>query len=355
MKRNLLALFLFGAFLNTGCNGEDDISDEDAGAVDADGDEDAGSDGLCDDAVEESGDELIVRITDEHNYGFQSTLDVRVTDVAASSDLLFDWSEVTGNLVEQEIDPLADIDMVELMLWNLGEQELFDKLNNDQLLMSDMEAIAMVYTENEITSEHLLNFTSFGNPLSEEEIMGFFDTDLYDPADHSYTIMCAEGEVVGEGTIMLASFRLDQDETNTEISIKSDSTLLEYSADLGSLDRIRVPAQTAGMIIDWSEIEKTAMGNDFVKNDITEAMIAHYGSMTIDDLEEDFLNLEYIADELYMGEVLAGSSIDLSSLESESGDAFTGITPDGIWIVALFCTSCANPAPWFLTILEVCP
>jgi hypothetical protein len=30
----------------------------------------------------------------------------------------------------------------------------------------------------------------------------------------------------------------------------------------------------------------------------------------------------------------------------------SGVTPDGTWVLALRCSTCANPAPRFLTLLE---
>mgnify|MGYP005741916403 CR=1 FL=1 len=41
------------------------------------------------------------------------------------------------------------------------------------------------------------------------------------------------------------------------------------------------------------------------------------------------------------------TGFDLATLSG-----FTGFSGDGIWILALTCSTCANPAPLFLTVLE---
>jgi hypothetical protein len=64
--------------------------------------------------------------------------------------------------------------------------------------------------------------------------------------------------------------------------------------------------------------------------------------------------METIADTLFKKDIEAGSVVRLGDLVDDSGALFSGISDDGTWIVALTCGSCANPAPWFLSVLEVC-
>ena len=37
---------------------------------------------------------------------------------------------------------------------------------------------------------------------------------------------------------------------------------------------------------------------------------------------------------------------------TNGGAAFDGFSGNGVWLLALRCTTCANPAPLFLTVLE---
>ena len=98
-----------------------------------------------------------------------------------------------------------------------------------------------------------------------------------------------------------------------------------------------------------------AFGNPWTQRSVDEVMIGHY-SLTRAELTAQFLGLENIADELYRGPVVAGATVDLTTLIDETtGALFAGIDGTGTWILALNCKECSNPAPWFLTILEPCP
>ena len=102
-------------------------------------------------------------------------------------------------------------------------------------------------------------------------------------------------------------------------------------------------------------LQKNAMGQEWIPTKITDVMVAHYESKTPAELQDEFLDLDLIADQTWSIFLSAGQSVNLSRLKNEAGDTFPGIDSIGTWIVALKCGSCANPAPWFLSILHACP
>ena len=152
---------------------------------------------------------------------------------------------------------------------------------------------------------------------------------------------------------MLKSFRLDPASTSTEVVIDNSSTNLTYDADLTSLQPIAVPAGSAEISLDWGDLAVNAMGHTFVPSGIDQVIVAKY-SLTPSELEARFLDLETIADQMYRGEMVSDTSIDLSTLESDAGQSFPGIDASGTWLVALVCESCMNPAPGYLSILTPC-
>ena len=99
----------------------------------------------------------------------------------------------------------------------------------------------------------------------------------------------------------------------------------------------------------------TAAGLPFDPTQITQLRVGKY-SMSIADMEkqENFLNLDMLADTLYRAPITAGTKIDLSKAKDPAGNAFTGIDADHVWIIALNSEG-ANPAPWYLTVLKTCP
>jgi hypothetical protein len=44
--------------------------------------------------------------------------------------------------------------------------------------------------------------------------------------------------------------------------------------------------------------------------------------------------------------------LDFTTLVDDAGNSFPGIDSTGTWLVALICTNCRNPAPYYLTILK---
>ena len=76
-------------------------------------------------------------------------------------------------------------------------------------------------------------------------------------------------------------------------------------------------------------------------------MLGYYAGATVEDLQEQFLDLELIADQTWSIELTGTTGYDLAEIPD-----FTGFTTDGTWILALTCSTCANPAPLFLTVLE---
>ena len=50
----------------------------------------------------------------------------------------------------------------------------------------------------------------------------------------------------------------------------------------------------------------------------------------------------------------AGTSMNFAALQTDDGQASSGIDDIGIWLVVLQCGHCRNPAPWYLSVLEPC-
>jgi hypothetical protein len=239
----------------------------------------------------------------------------------------------------------------------MGQDELMQQINDDELMQASMSAVVMSYPEGGSTQDRLLDFTSFGTQLSEEDLMPYFDPadPSYDPEQFTHVLMASTGDVPGDGIRMLQFFYLDPDSTNSVVHITNESTTLQYSVDLSSLSKLPVASGPAGLVtVDWTNLTTNAKGLKFVPLRITRASIAHFTQMEVADLEDDFLDLENLTDSLYTAEIAAGTSVALEDLTLQDGTHFKGIDNDGIWTLALFCGACNNPAPWFLTILQPC-
>jgi hypothetical protein len=338
--------FLFA--LSTGCSGDSGSSDDSGGGSGGSsatgGTSGSGGNPAC---------PTTIVANQANNYSFSSTLTFPPISVQPDTELTFGWSGVTTDFLGHELDPMAGITSINVILWNLTQEDLELKLNADTLLMRDLGVIATLFTERMMTEGSLFDFTSAGMAITPEDILPYLDADAFPPEGNTYTAMIADGVELGEGTRMIQGFKLDPASTNTHVELTNTSTALEYMVNLQNHTRTNVPMGTANVTIDWGDMTVNALNNEFIPNEITEALVAYF-TEPVADLEAQFLDLELIAEGMWRGPVESGTSVALSSLTNESGQPFTGIDGNGTWIVALICGSCRNPAPWYLSILAPC-
>ncbi len=299
-------------------------------------------------------------IHDQGNYTFSTSMSIERTTLKDATDLTFDWGGLTRDFFGKSMDPAVDIDLVLISLWNLTPDEIEQSLDHDMLERSASEGAIMTYPDGSYTSLNLLGFGLLGNPLPDEtEIWKRFDTNNPDfeyPQDqHTFMIMGSTGTELGKGARMLSLFTIDPNASQTALALTNDSTTLDYTIDLGRIEPIAVPAAEPSLTIDWSQMTETALGNEYLPTQVTEAVVAHFPTDSLSELEARFLDLEGFADGWWSGPVTAGTSIDLGALLDENDATFPGVDADGTWVVALFCTkACNNPAPWSISILEPC-
>jgi hypothetical protein len=300
-----------------------------------------------------------------NNYSFSSTLTFPPVKVAPKSDLQFDWGAVTADFLGHAVDPKKDLNTVLVFVWDLSLDDLETKLNADTLASRDLTVVPpLSYTaDGNVTSARMLEFTFNDSPIGEDgmvsvdQVLSFFDPSAYDPATHTYTLMAATGDVLGQGTRMIQSFLVDANATNTVVTMTKDSTQLEFQADLTRLAPTTIPAGQPNVSLDWSMMTTNALGGDFTgmsATKITSAFIGRYDESPSELSGEKFLDLELIAATLFRKSVDTGTSVDLSTFQDGDGNGFAGIDNDGTWLVGLQCGECRNPAPWYLTVLEPC-
>lgn len=311
----------------------------------------AGSDACHDDG------QLV--ITDDTNYVLDHSLTIEMSTLKDATDLTFDWGGLTRDFFGKPLDPLIDVDLVLISLWNMTPAELEENLRRDNLPLNVNKGAITTYPEDSFTSQHLLGFDLLGNPLPEEDLWARFDTSdpnfQYPQDSYTFMLMASTGTALGKGARMLSMFNLDPSSEQTELFLTDESTKLEFSVNLSSARRLQVPTGKADLNVDWSQMTLNALGNEYQASQITEAVVAHFATTSLSELEQRFLDLETLADGWWSGEVVAGANIDLSTLMDDQGAPFAGIDETGTWIVALFCTSTCNlPAPWSITVLEAC-
>jgi hypothetical protein len=299
-----------------------------------------------------------VVITDATNYTLSNDFTIQLARLKDNTDLLFDWSGVTRDFFGKSLDPAADIDIFLVSLWALTPDQIRDALRIDDLPLTSNSGVITTFPDGTYTSQHLLGFNELGNPLPADQVWSRFNTAdpnfAYPQDQYTFLAMASTGTEVGKGPRMLAMFHIDPAATDTSLLMTNHSTKLSYSVDLLRGAPVQVPAGIPALTIDWSQMTTNAIGNPYNYYQITSAAVAHYPAKSVAELEPQFLSLEDIADGWWSGDVLSGSSISLGTLVDKNGAAFPGIDDNGVWMAALFCTNCNNPAPWSITVLQPC-
>lgn len=297
-----------------------------------------------------------ITLADEMNYAFDSSLSAEMTRVSANGDITFDWSAVTQDMQGRELDPFADVEMMQLMLWRYDEESFLASINDEELDTGRLVAMAYYDTENARDSCQFFDLEAPGGiELSSETLLEYVNPEIYPPGEHAWLIMLATGSAFGQGTRLLAFLEPSEGETRTTVRLTNDSTTLDYTVDLTQLKPISLPLHAGDVTVGWADVHqltRNAMGADWVPTRITDVAITHYMGYTVADLEEQFLLLEDLASEYYGARLNTGQQVLLSDLVDGTGRAFPGIDEDGIWLVSLTCGSCRSPAPWFLSILS---
>jgi len=294
-----------------------------------------------------------------HNYTVTSSITLPPIKIAQRQNLSFDWSAVTKDLQGHTVDPTKDVKMVVVLAWDIPltsstnpQKSLQYEFIHDTIDGPDMVAVPLQYTPGGKTTAKLYDFTLSGNPVTSSQIDVYFDlANQHPPENYSYTVMVSSSTQVGTGALMLQSLLLDANSTTSDIRITNDSAQLAFKADLTKLTPTGIPAGTANITLDWGDIKTNAIGDPFMTNSITTAMVGHYNE-TAAELSNKFLDLDRIALELYRANIDTGTTLNFADLKDSGGKQFSGITSDGTWIVGLQCGTCHNPSPLYVTILK---
>jgi photosystem II stability/assembly factor-like uncharacterized protein len=280
-----------------------------------------------------------VPLTDAGNYNYTGTLDGPSFIMAELGDPVIDWSAVQTDIQCHAIDPVKDIDNVQLLVFPyLTEAEVELGLAEDSIEQVDL-GVYLSIEPGDRTSVNLSEFTFFGTDADIEEV--------FEEGRGTWMVSFATGFDVGIGTRSLAFLEPSSAGTETTASLPADGcSVLDFDADLESLTPTQVLTD-GPWLLDWSALTRNGQGGEFEHGDIDEILVGRYEGVTAAELQGQFLDLELIAADLWTLELIGGSEADLSEIEG-----FTSFSGEGLWVLALRCSTCPNPAPLFLTLLE---
>jgi hypothetical protein len=279
----------------------------------------------------------VTTLTDGNNYAYSGDVTIPAYVTAPATDLDICWDQVAQDIQCHDLDPTQEIDLISLIRFpHLTQEEVEYKVSNDSLQQVDQDGYVELETKGD-TCTQLSNLSFFGTPIDVPNEYG---------TDNTYLLTISTGTTTGLGTRVMAFLSPTEGETNTEVSLESACEVLDFQGDIESLSRVPINLD-GGWVFDWSNLTTNGLGNPLNLANVDGLLLGYYEGATIQDLQDQFLDLELIADQTWSVELSGTTGYDLAELPD-----FTGFTTEGTWILGLTCSTCANPAPLFLTVLE---
>ena len=289
-----------------------------------------------------------ILLQDANNYHSTSSLTIPTVETASGADIDICWTSVVSDLQCHGLAPQADLDNVAMLRFlHLSEAQVETKLTSGELIMSQVDGYLEHHLDHSSTCVKMSQLSFFGTPINVQE-------QYVESADQLYMLVVTEGTNPGVGARTMAFLKPTAASVTTRVDVSSGCGLLEFSADLASATRVPVPLARP-WIIDWRNLTRNGQGNAIVFESIDGVLIGFYEGMTVADLQNNIFDLELRATTLWELPLAGGRTADLSkATERGSGAGFSGFARNtaGIWMVALRCSTCQNPAPVVMTVLE---
>lgn len=282
-------------------------------------------------------------LLDEHNYSYTVDLDIATTEVELANDFTIEWSGLTRDMLGHDVSP-TDIDVAWFMWFrNLTQEELAQGLAENTITQVDVDWAASAMVTGDTSTETSV-FDFGGNP---------YDAPTYFASEQgAYLVRVTTGTDQYAPTRALAFVDPSTTSSNHTVSLTDSSAALSAQVDLHSMTQITVSAGSTPDI-DWTEVTTDGLGATIDWTAVSELWIARFDSLSVTQLEEQFLDLELIYDEVYTVQMYGEDGIAVTEATTASGTAFSGFTAGSTWLLALRCNLCTSPAPPFLTVVNV--
>jgi hypothetical protein len=290
-----------------------------------------------------------ILLTDANNYSATGSLSIPTVETAPT-DLDVCWGGVVSDIQCHPVAPAADLDNVSLLRFaHLSEEQVEAKLSSGQLAQSEVDGYVEYHTIDGggATCMKLSQLSFFGTKIKLAE-------EYVESADQTYMLLFTEGTKPGIGARAMTFIKPTAASVNTKVEGPAGCGLLTFSADLASLTPISIEA-SAPWVIDWRNIKRDGQGNPIVFEAIDGLIIGFYKDKNVADIQAKIFDLELMATTLWELPLTGGRTADLSkATERGTGAAFPGFSQGGpgVWMLGLMCSTCQNPAPLLLTVLQ---
>ena len=278
-------------------------------------------------------------LTDENNFNYTSTLSIETMSLKSYSNFILDWQNLNLNIQGKEIEPIQDVDQVVLIILpSLTPEVIVDRLIQDQILQSDISLYVVCSPENAQCS------------LSDFGILGadIYIPEYFEEGQGVWLFALQHRDIAGAHSF--AIIVPDDNSSQEEFHFTNQSSQLDVQVDFQSLSSIYLPESENDIIIDWKELTTDGLGNEIDPSRIDSLFLGQYDE-DMETLEINFYDLENIAASLWTYDMPQNGQINLQDLKGDQ--PFEGLQKNKNYLLALYCSSCMNPAPRFVTELRV--
>ena len=288
-----------------------------------------------------------ILLHNENNYSSMGSLAIPTVETASATDIDVCWTNVTDDIQCHPVAPTTDVNTVSMLrLLHLSEEQVEARLSSGELAMSEVDGYVEYQTTPSSTCMKLSQLSFFGTAIKLE-------TEFVESNDQTYVLLFAHGTRPGVGARSMIFVKPTATSQNTRVDGPKGCGMLTFSADLSSLKKLKMPA-AGPWTVDWRDVTLDSIGNEVVPTIIDRLMVAYYEGMTVAQIEADIFDLEMNATKIWETTLTGGRTADLDTLtERGSGAAFPGFSGSGVWLLALTCSRCQNPAPVIMTVLDV--
>ncbi len=276
-------------------------------------------------------------LADANNYAYSAGLMVATRPglAGAGDRLVVDWSgletDIHGHVrgVDFEIE-----EVLLLVFLDLSPDEIRTGIATDSLPQSDVALYASCpATESRCA---LSDFGVLGRDVDLEE--------YYDEGRGTWMALLRSSAEAGAHAMVF--FPPDPAGT-TEVVVDDSASALEVDVDLAALAPVWLAPDADGPHrLDWSGLTRDGIGNPLAPHTLSRLLLARY-DQPVSALEQRVFDLERIATETWELPISGTVSAELDALVG--GELAARVAADETWLVALYCESCTNPAPKFVT------
>jgi hypothetical protein len=306
---------------------------------------------------DEPGENAAIALGDANNYTTRSELSIPTVEVAADTDISICWGDLSSDLMCHGVEPTEHIDNVGMLRFlHLSEADVEARLTAGELSQSEVSGYLEYPTEGQETCTNLSSMSFLGTPIE-------LDQEFVEGEEHVYMLIFTTGTSPGVGARSMVFVRPTSGSSNREVAAPDGCELLDFEADLQGAEPVRVP-RAGPWEVTWRSLDRDGGGNEVPFSRIDRLLLAFYEGRDVGYLEDNILDIELLASSVWELPLdnqreanLSDARLRDSTSEDGSADAapaFEGFDTEaeGVWLLGLFCSTCQNPAPVLLSIVE---